>query len=50
MLSGAMREEEKLAYETLLHRWFEEVWNQGRENTIDELSVRSGERACRLRD
>jgi predicted ester cyclase len=37
MLSGAMREEEKLAYEMLLHRWFEEVWNQGRENTIDEL-------------
>jgi predicted ester cyclase len=26
-----------LAYETLLHRWFEEAWNQGQENTIDEL-------------
>jgi steroid delta-isomerase-like uncharacterized protein len=24
-------------YETLLHRWFDEVWNQGREETIDEL-------------
>lgn len=24
-------------YETLLHRWFEEVWNQGREEVIDEL-------------
>ena len=22
---------------TLIHRWFEEVWNQGREATIDEL-------------
>jgi steroid delta-isomerase-like uncharacterized protein len=21
----------------LVHRWFEEVWNQGREDTIDEL-------------
>jgi len=26
-----------LAYKTLLHRWFEEVWNQGRESAIDEL-------------
>jgi len=24
-------------YETLMHRWFEEVWNQGREDVIDEL-------------
>lgn len=24
-------------YETLLHRWFEEVWNQGREEVIDEI-------------
>ena len=24
-------------YTTVLHRWFEEVWNQGRESTIDEL-------------
>ena len=25
------------AAKTLLHRWFEEVWNQGRESSIDEL-------------
>jgi len=25
---------------TLIHRWFEEVWNQGREETIDELFAR----------
>ena len=24
-------------YPTLMHRWFEEVWNQGRTETIDEL-------------
>jgi len=24
---------------TLLRRWFEEVWNQGREETVDELSA-----------
>jgi steroid delta-isomerase-like uncharacterized protein len=24
-------------YETLAHRWFDEVWNQGREETIDEM-------------
>jgi predicted ester cyclase len=23
---------------TILHRWFEEVWNQGRESAIDEMS------------
>ncbi|MDP9051260.1 MAG: ester cyclase [Acidobacteriota bacterium] len=23
---------------TLMHRWFEEVWNQGRESAIDEMS------------
>jgi predicted ester cyclase len=23
--------------DTLLHRWFDEVWNQGREDTIDEM-------------
>lgn len=28
-----------MAYETLLHRWFEEVWNQGRESAIDELTT-----------
>ncbi len=26
-----------MAGETLLHRWFEEVWNQGNEASIDEL-------------
>lgn len=25
------------APDVLIHRWFEEVWNQGREQTIDEL-------------
>jgi steroid delta-isomerase-like uncharacterized protein len=29
-------------YPTLLHRWFEEVWNQGREDTIDELFAEDG--------
>ncbi len=24
-------------YETLMHRWFEEVWNKGREEAIDEM-------------
>lgn len=24
-------------YETLLHRWFDEVWNQKREDAIDEM-------------
>jgi len=27
---------------TLVHRWFEEVWNQGREETIDELMAPDG--------
>jgi steroid delta-isomerase-like uncharacterized protein len=26
-----------MATETLLHRWFNEVWNQGRESSISEL-------------
>ena len=26
----------------LVHRWFEEVWNQGRESTIDELFAVDG--------
>jgi steroid delta-isomerase-like uncharacterized protein len=25
------------ANKVLIHRWFEEVWNQGREETVDEL-------------
>ena len=27
---------------TLVHRWFGEVWNQGREDTIDELFAAEG--------
>jgi steroid delta-isomerase-like uncharacterized protein len=27
---------------TLMHRWFEEVWNQGRVETIDELMAIDG--------
>jgi predicted ester cyclase len=27
---------------TLIHRWFDEVWNQGREETIDELFASGG--------
>src|SRR5260370_36003859 len=27
---------------TLIHRWFDEVWNQGREETVDELSAPNG--------
>ena len=27
---------------TLVRRWFEEVWNQGREDTIDELFAANG--------
>ena len=26
----------------LIHRWFDEVWNQGRESTIDELLAATG--------
>ena len=29
-------------YKTLLHRWFEEVWNQGREDAIDEMFAKDG--------
>ena len=29
-------------YETFLHRWFEEVWNQGREQAIDEMFAEDG--------
>jgi hypothetical protein len=29
-------------YETLMHRWFEEVWNQGREEAIDEMLAEDG--------
>jgi steroid delta-isomerase-like uncharacterized protein len=28
--------------ETFLHRWFEEVWNQGREEAIDEMFAPDG--------
>jgi predicted ester cyclase len=28
--------------ETLLHRWFEEVWNKGREEAIDEMFAEDG--------
>ena len=27
---------------TLIHRWFDEVWNQGREETVDELYAPNG--------
>lgn len=27
---------------TIIHRWFEEVWNQGREETTDELFAAEG--------
>jgi steroid delta-isomerase-like uncharacterized protein len=30
------------ANKTLVRRWFDEVWNQGREETIDELFAASG--------
>ena len=26
----------------LIHRWFEEVWNKGREEVIDELFAADG--------
>lgn len=29
-------------YETLLHRWFEEVWNQRSEKAIDEMFAADG--------
>lgn len=28
--------------ETLMHRWFEEVWNKGREEAIDEMFAEDG--------
>jgi hypothetical protein len=27
---------------TLIHRWFDEVWNRGREDTVDELFAPDG--------
>lgn len=29
-------------YPTLLHRWFEEVWNKGREEAVDEMLAEDG--------
>lgn len=29
-------------YKTLLHKWFEEVWNKGREEAIDEMFAADG--------
>lgn len=29
-------------YESFIHRWFEEVWNQGREEAIDEMFAADG--------
>ena len=29
-------------YETLLHRWFDEVWNKGRVEAIDEMFASNG--------
>lgn len=29
-------------YETFLHRWFEEVWNKGREEAVDEMFAADG--------
>jgi steroid delta-isomerase-like uncharacterized protein len=29
-------------YETFMHRWFEEVWNQRREDAIDEMFAADG--------
>jgi predicted ester cyclase len=29
-------------YATFMHRWFEEVWNQGREEAIDEMFAEDG--------
>lgn len=31
-----------MAHQTLLHRWFEEVWNEGREEAIDEMLAENG--------
>jgi steroid delta-isomerase-like uncharacterized protein len=28
--------------QALIHRWFDEVWNQGREETVDELFASDG--------
>jgi len=29
-------------YESFMHRWFEEVWNQGSEDAIDEMLAEDG--------
>ena len=31
-----------MAYPTILHRWFEEVWSQGNESVVDELLAPDG--------
>ena len=34
--------EANISNKALVRRWFEEVWNQGREETIDELFAANG--------
>jgi len=38
----SMSEANTSANKTLVRRWFEEVWNQGREDTIDSLFAANG--------
>ena len=37
-----MSDADTIVNKTLVRRWFEEVWNQGREETIDELFSANG--------
>jgi steroid delta-isomerase-like uncharacterized protein len=32
-----------MSQQTVVHRWFEEVWNQGRESAIEELMAPDGQ-------